>query len=65
MLMQKDILKLKDTLLSAGGLPASSLQGLNILYPEISTLSLMKQQRQYNSQRNTMPGCHHGFQGAV
>lgn len=65
MLIQKDILKLKDTLLSVGGLPASSLQGLNILYPEISTLSLMKQQRQYNSQRNTMPSCHHGFQGAV
>lgn len=41
-LMQRDVFKLENTLLSAGGLLSSNLQGLNILYPEISILSFMK-----------------------
>lgn len=40
--MQRDVFKLENTLLSAGGLLSSNLQGLNILYPEISILSFIK-----------------------
>lgn len=42
MLMQRDVFKLENTLLSVGGLLSSNLQGLDILYPEISTLNFMK-----------------------
>ena len=42
MLMQRDVFKLENTLLSVGGLLSSNLQGLNILYPDISILSFMK-----------------------
>ena len=45
MLMQRDVFKLENTLLSVGGLLSSNLQGLNILYPEISILSFMKNQK--------------------
>ena len=40
--MQRHVFKLENTLLSAGGLLSSNLQGLNILYPEISILSFIK-----------------------